>query len=247
MAEGSPSLTGLPVLYGADVYQQDTIKKGLLGQLSYAYGGNKAFRYGRNNDSTAAVAGNVQVAPTVVPNHVNQLVNTAAAVDSKIIDVNIGGTAATKDFYAEGEMVINDAAGEGISYRVLGNDAIDSSGNGNVYLHEPVQVALTTLSEMSLVQNPWDRLVISVADAADQVVGVANKALAVDLYTWIQTRGLCSVLADETIVVGSAVQVGTTTVGSVETMDTASTYPQIGIANQAGVDEEHRLIYLTID
>lgn len=246
MANASPALTGLPALYGADVYSQDTAKKFPMGAAAYAFGGTKMFRYGRNNASTAAVAGNLQVAPTIEANHANVAVASAAAVDAYTVSVTLGATAAAKDLYAEGEMVVNDEAGEGISYRILGNDAIDSSGTGNVYLVEPIQVALTTSSEVSLIKNPYDRFVISVTDQGDQPVGVANKAMAVDLYGWIQTGGMASVLADETIAVGSAVVAGSSVAGSVETMDTDDVFAQVGIANQAGVDTEHRAIYLTL-
>ena len=247
MADASPALTGLPALYGVDVYSQDTIKKFPLGALGYAFGGNKAFRYGRNNASTAAVAGNVQTAAAIVANHENQLVDVSAAINATTVTVNVGATAAAKDLYAEGEFCVNDATGEGISYRVLGNAAIASSGTGNVFLAEPLQVALTLdVSEFTLKQNLYDRFVIG-ADQALQAVGVANKAIAVDLYAWLQTRGLCATLADETIAVASAVVIGSSLDGSVETADTDDVVPFIGVATQAAVDTEHRLIYLTID
>lgn len=246
MANASPALTGLPVLYGADVYGQDTTKKFQLGALGYGFGGNKAWRYGRNNASTAAVAGNVQVINAIAANHENIAVQAAAAIDAYTVSVTVGATAAAKDLYAEGEMCVNDVTGEGISYKVLGNAAISSSGSGNIYLAEPIQVALTTSSEVSLKLNLYDRFAIG-ADQALQVVGVANKAIAVDLYAWLQVRGPCSTLADETIAVASAVVVGSSLDGSVETMDTDDVVPQVGIALQAAVDTEHRLIYLTID
>lgn len=247
MANGSPSLTGLPQLYGADVYEQTTTKKFPLGAVAYAFGGNKAFRYGRNNGSNAAVAANLQVAPTVVANHVNRTVAAAAAIDATTVSVNLGATALTKDFYAEGELVVNDATGEGISYGIIGNDASAGSAACNVYISEPIQVALVaSTSEVSLVQNPWDRHVISVTDQADQPVGVSIKATAVDLYSWLQTRGLCAVLADETLTVGAALTTGTGTAGAVEELDGVLEV-QVGIANQAGVDTEERLVYLTID
>lgn len=246
MPNASPALTGLPALYGVDVYGQTTTSKFPLGALAFGFGGNKAFRYTRNNASTAAVAGNLQVAVTVTANHVNRAVAAAAAIDAQTVSVTLGATAAAKDLYAEGEMCVNDVTGEGISYRIVGNDVFASSGTANVYLAEPIQVALTTSSEVSLVQNPWDRIVISVTDQADQPVGVAIKATAVDLYSWIQTRGLCSVLADETLTVGAALTTGTGTAGAVEELDGVLEV-QVGIANQAGVDTEERLVYLTID
>ncbi len=248
MANPSGALTGLPAVYGADIFDSGTAQKFQLGALGFGYGGNKAFRYGRNNASTASVAGNLQVAATVVPNHVNQLVDVAAAINAMSVEVNVGGTAAAKDLYAEGEFVINDATGEGISYRVAGNNSIASSGIGTIFLEEPIQIALVAdTSEFSLVKNPWDRFVISVTDQGDQAVGVSNIIHAVDNYGWLQTRGMCSVLADEAFAVGVAVVCGSSVAGSLEAQDTDETFAQVGIANQVAVDTEHMLVYLTID
>lgn len=248
MPNSSGSLTGLPAVYGVDVFANDAAQKLPLGSLAFAYGGNKAFRYGRNNASTASVAANLQVAATVVPNHVNQVVDVAAAINAMSVEVNLGATLAAKDLYAEGEFVINDATGEGISYRVVGNDAIASSGIGTIFLDEPIQVALVAdTSEFSLVKNPFDRFVISVTDQGDQPVGVTNIIIAVDNYGWLQTKGLCSVLADEVIAVGTAVVCGSSTAGSVETSDTDETFHAVGIANQVAVDTEEMLVYLTLD
>src|SRR3990167_1144490 len=143
MPNASPAFTGLPTLYGADPYQQDTTKKMPLGSLAYAYGGYKAFRYGRNNASTAAVAGNVQTMAAIESNHENQLVDVSAAINATQVTVNVGATAAAADLYAEGEFCVNDDTGEGISYRVQGHAAIASSGTGVIVLAEPLQVALT--------------------------------------------------------------------------------------------------------
>lgn len=243
------SLTGVAQLYGRDTYEQTSAKLFQLGALAYGFGGNKQYRYGRNNGSNAAVAGNLQVAPTVVANHVNRTVAAAAAIGATTVSVNYGATAVTKDFYAGGELVVNDATGESYSYRIKGNDANAGSAAGNVYLEEsdPIRVALVaSTSEVSLIQNPWDRYVISVTDQADQPIGVAFAAVAVDLYAWVQTRGLCAVLADETLTVGAALTTGTGTAGAVEELD-GLLEVQVGIANQAGVDTEERAVFLTID
>ena len=246
MANASPALSGLPQVYGADVFEVGTAKQFPLGAVGHAYGGYKQFRYGRNNASTAGVAGQVQTSAAIEANHANIAVQAAAAIDALSVSLTVGATAAAKDLYAEGEMCVNDVTGEGISYRIRGNQAFASSGTALVFLDEPIQIALTTSSEVTLYKNVYDRFVIG-ADQALQAIGVINKAFAVDTYGWLQTRGLCSVLADETISVASAVVIGSSLDGSVETMDTDDVVPQVGIAAQAAVDTEHRLIFLTMD
>src|SRR3990167_8558044 len=121
MANPSPALTGLPADYGADIFESGTTQKFPLGAIGYGYGGNKAFRYGRNNASTASVAGNVQTSAAIAANHANIAVAEASAVNDLTVKVTLGATIMAKDLYAEGELCVNDVDGEGISYRIRGN------------------------------------------------------------------------------------------------------------------------------
>lgn len=246
MANPSPALTGLPALYGADIYANDSTQKFGFGYIGYAYGGNKVYRYVEVG-GTATVAGSLYVAATIVANHVNIAVSAAVAVDGLQVKPTLGATLSAANDYAEGEMAVNDAAGEGISYRVIGNKGVAASAVETVNLDESIQVALTTASEVSLVKNNWKDVVVSVSDQADMAVGVANKIITADYFGWLQTRGLCAALADETLNVGRALTIGASVGGAFEEIDTDDVYPQYAVAQQAGVDTEERLIYLTID
>lgn len=236
--------TGFVSILDSDIRTTSTVKAHDLGMLGQTPDARK-FRYARAG-GTDLDPGKLVVAATQVGNHVNMAVAAAAAVGDKSVTVTLGATLATADQYADGFLVINDAAGEGIAYRVAGHPAADSAASLVVTLAEPLKVALTTSSEASLVLNPWADVVISATDQADMPVGVPNVIVDDADYFWCQTGGVCSTLADEAITAGLALTTGTGVAGAVEALDAAGE-PQIGVALQAGVDTEYRAVYLTID
>lgn len=205
----------------------------------------RTYRYARAG-GVALVAGNLQVAPTVTPNHVNIVVAAAAAIGATTVTATLGATLAAVNFYSEGYMVVNDAVGEGISYKIVGHPAVASAGVITLTLAEPLIVALTVASEISLVQNPYDLVVISVTDQLDQPVGVATTAVPINDYCWLQTGGICSVLADEAFAIAQSLTIGTGLAGAVEANDAAGEM-EVGIANQAAADTENRAVFLTMD
>jgi len=195
---------------------------------------------------TALAPGKLAVAATVDSNATNKTVDAAVAIGAKKVTFTPGGTI-TANKYQDGFLTVNDAAGEGITYFVKGHAAGSSSASMTVNLLEPVEVALTaSTSEVSLTQNPYSAAVISVVDQADMAVGVPNVSITASYYGWIQTKGVCSVLADEAITAGVAVTTGSSVAGSVEAADAAGE-PIIGYALVAAIDTEYREISLCID
>lgn len=237
-------LSGSVQLFPSDIYDTSSSAELPVGTLGFTKDGRK-FRYSLAGGVTLA-AGKLCVAATVVANHQNMAVASAAAVGVNTVTVTLGATAATENQYAGGYLTINDVDGEGISYLVAGHPAADASGSLVVTLVDEVQVALTTSSQASLDKNPWHSAVISVTDQADMPIGIPNVAITNAEYGWIQTHGVCSALADEAITAGAAITTGTGVAGAVEALDAAGE-PDIGYALVAGVDTEYRAVYLTID
>jgi len=215
-----------------------------LGSIAETADG-RVYRYSRAA-GTALAAGKLNINADLVAHHTNVAVAAAVTAGAFEVTATIGATAATLDQYRDGFMTVNDATGEGITYAVNGNMAADASGTLRVTLAEPVIVALTTSSEVTMKYNTFDQVVISIADQADQAAGVANTAVTADYYFWQQTRGECAVLADEAVAKGLALTIGSSTVGAVEALDAAGEH-QIGIASEALVDTEFRSAFLTID
>lgn len=237
-------MSGIMQISPSDVATTSTEREVQLGQVGATPDG-RLFRYCRAGGSDLD-PGKLTVAATVVANHQDIAVASAAAVGETEVTVTLGATAATENQYAGGLLVINDAAGEGTAYLISGHPAADASGSLTVQLAEPVRVALTTSSEACLQQNAWDDIVVSATDQADLPTGVPVVTIPTTEYGWVQTRGQCAALADETLAIGSQLTTGTSVAGALEVKD-AVAEPLVGVASQAGVDTEYRTVYLQID
>lgn len=231
------------VEYG--LHSSDTVARFPLGAKVEMSDG-RIFRYVRNS-TTALVAGNLIQAPALTANHQNIAVASAAAAGSKSVTVTLGASAASANDYAEGFMVVNDVDGEGHTYKIASHPAASASASLVLSLEDPIEVALTTSSEVCLIPNQYNRPVISNTNQQGNPVGVAPIALPASEFGWLQTRGPCSALADTGgWTAGAALTIGAATAGAIEDVD-AHAEPQIGYGLQAGVATEFRCVDLRID
>ena len=186
--------------------------------------------------------GKLAVAADPNSNVVNKAVTAVAPVGSKTVQFT-AGAAITADAYADGILQVNDADGEGTSYRITGN----TGGTAvTVTLADPIEVALKkTTSEVSLYKADSDSVVISATDQADLAVGVPLVTIPAGNYGWLQTYGPSAVLADEAVTRGLEVTIGTGTAGAVEAVDLVGEQV-VGVASQALVDTEYSPVFLKI-
>lgn len=211
---------------------------------------NRLYIFGLNNSSNAAVAGNIQTAPAIVANHVGRTLSTAAAVNTNVILVPLGATAATQGQYSGGYLTVISGPGAGISYKIQDNTAALSSGTTTVTLSskEPLIVALTTSSVVSLYPSPWNGFAISSTTvASNNIIGVPNVAVPVSNYVWLQVDGYCSTLADSAPPTKNTnATISSTTAGSV-TIQTASMVTQVlGYAPETMVSAQYQNLVLQI-
>lgn len=193
--------------------------------------------------------GKINVAATVNAQRINLSFVTAPAIGDYKVSVTIGTGNATANDYKDGFLVVQDGLGEGRAYPIEGHDAITASTAGDFLLKEPIDtVSAITVTNVDLIKNLYDDIVISVADQIDPVVGVCNVELTDTYYGWVQTYGACSVWMDETVAAGSAVVLGSSVGGSVEAFDYNSGEVQLGVmGQQPGVDDEYQLLYLRLE
>src|SRR3990167_4754090 len=197
----------------------------------------RVFRYAKAG-AADIVAGNLLVAANAEANHLNRPVYAAVAAGQRELQATMGATAVTADQYKDGYLTVNDGTAEGILYLIEGNTAAGSSGVPTIFLAEPlIEALVATTSEVSLEYNTWANVVISVSDQLDMAVGVSNidVAYATAPYFWCQTRGNCSVLADEAVNKGLQLTIGSSVGGAVEAADAANENI-VGIAAEALVD-----------
>lgn len=238
------SFAGSRELSEQDIRSTSATKNVEFGAVGVTSDG-RVYRYAQAG-ATALDPGKLAVNADLVANHTNIAVAEAAAVGAKRVKVTLGATAATADQYQEGYLTVNDATGEGIQYKIASNPAIGSAQAGYIELDEPIRVALTTSSEVTLKPNTYAGIVISATDQADQPVGVPNVTIPASNYGWVQTHGECAVLADEAVTKGLALTIGTGVAGAVEALDAAGEF-QIGVASEALVDTEYRAAFLQMD
>lgn len=194
--------------------------------------------------ASALVAGKLQQAPAIVANHQNIAVAAAAAIGDKSVTVTLGATAATADQYAGGFLVVNDADGEGYVYKIEGNPAADSAGSLVVSLADELIEALTTSSEVCLIPNLYNGVIINPTTATNAPVGIAVSDIAANEYGWLQVKGPAPCLSQGAITVGLGIAPSGSVAGAVAVV--AATTNQIGSALQAGVDTEYRTVFVTL-
>ncbi len=207
----------------------------------------RAFRYVKAG-GTALVVGKLYDGPANVSDHTNIAVASTAAIGATQVTVTLGATAATANQYAGGTLIVNDATGEGQTFTIKSNPAADSSASLTLTLDddEPIVTALTTDSEVSLIPNQYNGVIIHATTETGVPVGVAVTEITDNYYGWVQTRGPVSVLSDSSISeLGSAVAASETTAGSA-TVGTGALAP-IGYQLTTGVSGEYNVVFLSLD
>lgn len=213
-------------------------------------GDGRTFRHGKAGGSNVS-AGKLQLAPAPKTNHHNCAV-TATALGATVVNVTLGATATVADEYDEGFLIVNAGPGVGATYRISYNPVIALSTAGNITLSDPITTtAFTTSTKVNLVHNTWNAFV-EAAVQTRRAAGVPLTAINASNYGWVQTRGAASVLADQTIALGSLIAPSASVAGSViEVSDTFATTKVTNVLGQAlimaGVNQEYRPMWLHID
>lgn len=237
-------LTTTNVVQGQDFDAISSTKQQRVGQYAETVDG-RGYRYALNG-AVALAPGKLCVAATIDANVTNVTVAATAAIGATSVVID-AGAAVVANKYDDGYLTINDATGEGNTYAVASHSVLGAAGELTVNLEDPLRVGVTVdVSEATLSQNPFSGVVISVADQADMPVGVPNVAVTASYYGWIQTKGICPVLADETLPVGKDVTIGSSVAGAVEAVDLVAE-TVVGTSLVAGVDTEYQPVYLKID
>ena len=133
-----------------------------------------------------------------------------------------------------------DGTGEGIQYRIKSNSATDAttSGKVDIYLFDPIKVALTTASDIAIVGNLWYNVRGAIGTTDYVVSGVTPIAFTANYYGWLQTAGIALVASDGAIAIGSSLTLSDSDVGHVQLED-AYTEPRIGYSLWASDDNGH--------
>jgi hypothetical protein len=221
-------LTGLPNAYGIDPWGNETTQQLPLGTIGYDAFGNK-YRY-VSNATSALVAGNLiqsnpqptnfkdLVVPTAVP---TRTTGNSPTANNKI-GLTLGGTAVTSNQFVGGRLVVSITPGIGTQYTIASHD-VQSSTTGlcNFYTEEPIYVALTTSSQVTVTPHPYNAVVQSPTTLTGFSAGVAITAVpastaTVPVYSWVGQVGVFGALSDATLgAVGNGISPSVTTAGCI--------------------------------
>lgn len=192
------------------------------------------------------VAGNVITTAAELTNHDNLGV-AAAAIGATQVTVTLGATAVTENQYAGGLLVVDTTPGIGYSYLIDSHPAAALSTACVFTLSDPVQVALTTDSRVTLTPNPWSGVIQAAATTlTGAVVGVATYVITAAEYGWLQVKGPAGVLCAGTVAVGAVAVSPSGTAGAVVTDPANASVAIIGSAMVATASGEVNQILLNI-
>lgn len=211
----SNSIQGIPGAgVDVDITRTDAAPKYAMGYLVERSDGNR-YRYA--NIGTATNANNL-VGPTQASGSATYgaavVVASASAVTvpqeypilpgqvgSHYLEVTIASIAANK--YEGGYLITTRGTGVGDTYRIVGNTATNNPATGNlrIQLYEPLRVALTATTGITIATSLYNDLAVS-ATTSTTVTGVLMATTtATNLWAWVCTRGIVGCTEDNTVTV----------------------------------------------
>jgi len=246
-------------LRGGEEYESHQYQRHALGTKAVSQDG-RVFRYAEMG-GTAGVPGKLYQTVVPIANHTNIACDVARAAGAVKISATDGGTGAAVDIFAEGYVIINDAAGEGYTYKIAGGPqqpsgtghAVAASGaviTVNLAPGYSVQTALTTSSKVTFNRNRYKAVILSTTGTTAPVVGVGVSDVTADYFCWLQTGGPAAVLTDGTVVIAQHVRSSDGTAGSVEALDRDGTHEneqEIGVVMHVNATTEYSLVDLSLD
>lgn len=237
-------LGGLPIIYGIDPYHEETNPSHVLGSLGITADGRK-FRYAKAG--ATLTAGDIIQSPAENTNN-ESLTPTAANIGDTAITITTGA-AVTANQYAGGYMVCTNTPSNGLVYKIKSHPANSGAAVCVFTLYEPLIVALTSSSRVDLVSDPYNGVIQNPATTSGGIVGVALKAITSGYYGWIQTGGVCAMLAGGTVGVGKVVVAnqGTAASGIVGANTATEAFPILGRAVTSGTNGENCAVFLQMD
>jgi len=238
------NLTGPAVITGQHLFSSSTTASHDVGQLGVDNYGRK-YRYVKAGAS-ALVVGNVIQGPARDTQFTDMAVASAAAIGDRVLNLTNGTTTTTLNGFKGGEAVVSVTPGLGQVFKIAGNTVATSGAALQVTLEEPIRVALTTSSKITLHFNDYLGVVQSPTTRTGKTVGVAIYPIAASEYGWIQSGGPSAALSDATVAaLGEGLSPSTTTAGA--TTKAVTLLERIGTASILQVSAKVEPIFLEID
>lgn len=236
-------LTGAAQVVAQGLFEQSTTALHNIGEYALSNDG-RGYRYCKANG--LQVVGKLYQAKAEDTSNEQEVTITNAAVGATTI-VSTDTVTLAVNLLAGGFLLVSEGTlGVGQVYKLEGNTAA-SAAVVTFNLADPVRVATTGTCKVDVKVNPYMDVVVQPTTDTSSSVGVAQVAIADNSFGWIQTHGVCGILAQGTVVVGDCiVPANTTTTGTVVTA-TNGINQSIGYALHGGASTDYALCFLTID
>ena len=174
---------------------------------------------------------------------------TAAIGDTRVTVVVATGNGITNDELIDGTLLVEDSTGYLHAYAIAGNTYITSDTIMSVELHDPIRVAWSATTVITLSKNMYADVVVMGTTPTGIACGVPNVAIPIGYYGWLQRKGSCAMYADTgtTLAIGCLCgnPTAATTAGSVEA--TAVDEALYGHVIEIGAQTKGCLIYLQLE
>jgi len=208
--------------------------------------GNNVYRY-VGIGGTAVTAGKLLQQPAVVSDHANMAATAAVAAGETAISVETGGTDITLNQYANGYLWVNDVNGEGQMLRVKSNPAHDHSADPSIVItcYDALATALTTNSQLTLLADPSNDLIVAPAAETGALMGATVIDLTADYFGWAVISGPAALLTVGTLVVGNAAVRSGGTAGGVAPA-TDNVLMEVGDVMAVSANTEYSLIMMNL-
>jgi len=129
---------------------------------------------------------------------------TTSIGDTRITMLLTTGSGVVDGDLVDGWLIVNKVTGLGHAYGIASNTYITSDTVMSLELYDPIRVATTATSEMSVRKSLWKDLIVNAATPTGLATGVPNTAIPAAYYGWVQTKGPCAMTVDtgETLTIG---------------------------------------------
>ena len=208
--------------------------------------GNNVYRYVEVG-GTGVTAGKLLQHKAIVSDHANMTATAAVDAGETAISVETGGTDLTLNQYAGGYLWVNDVNGEGQCLRVKSNPVHDHSDDPSVIItcYDDLKTALTTSSQLSLIENPNSNLIVAPAAETGALMGATVVDMTADYFGWAVIKGPAALLTVGTLVVGNvAVRSGGTAGGVAPATD--NVLQEVGDVMAVSATTEYSLININL-
>ena len=171
--------------------------------------GCQTWRYCRAGATGLNISAPVQAA---TPAHAEQDDDIVVAQAQSIGDTSVYLTSTANldtspndsdNTFAGGFLFVNDAAGQGQCCLIRANAAFSGTEDSEFELVDKLTIALTTSSQVGLIRNPYNQVIVAAAPVTGKLIGVPQMAVTANYYFWCLTQGPGAVVAQDAIQFGT--------------------------------------------